>query len=143
MRTAVFAGSFRPFTIGHMDILRRGLQLFDRVIVVRGINRDKADLTNNFGQNLTGLISSIKGAELIEHDGLTAELAQRVGASALLRGVRSTADFEYERNLADANKARFGVETVLLTARPDLAWISSSTVRELASFGQDISDLLP
>ena len=74
---------------------------------------------------------------------LTGELAKRLGCAFILRGVRNTADFEYEMNMADTNRRLFGIETVLLPALPELAWISSSTARELERFGHDISELLP
>lgn len=141
-RTAIFAGSFRPFTIGHLDILRRGLTLFSHIIVVRGVNTSKAAAPCP-EQDLNAALSNIPGVEVVEWDGLTSDLARQRGVSTLLRGVRSVADFEYERSMADANRALFGLETVLLLASPQLAWVSSSLVRELFAFHHDISHLLP
>lgn len=141
-RTALFAGSFRPFTIGHLDILMRGLELFDRVVVAAGRNCNKA-ASDAISQDLPAIIARYPRASFIEWDGLTVDAARLTGARWLLRSARNSADFLYEQNLADINRRIAGIDTVILTARPELACISSSMVRELASFGRDISEYLP
>lgn len=144
MRKALYAGSFDPFTIGHLSVLRRGLQLFDHVTVMIGINSAKpaircsaAELKQHLGE-----IEGCERVDVIEWDGLTVDAAKEIGAKWLLRGVRTVADFEYERNLADINRRISGLETVLLMSEPELSMISSSVVRELKRFGRDVSDLI-
>lgn len=142
MKTALYAGSFNPFTIGHMSILRRGLELFDRVVVVVGINSEKqAEAAANV-EELQRKLSALPGVEVISWCGLTVDAAAEVGAKWLLRGVRSVADYEYERNLADINKAISGLDTVILFAEPELSMVSSSMVRELQRYGRDVSDFV-
>lgn len=146
-RVALFAGSFDPFTRGHLDILRRGLRLFDRVVVCVGFNASK---TPPGSCELLGRVDSIKRVvgcdervDVVSHGGLTVDAARRYGASALLRGVRSVSDFDYECRMADINRRLTGVDTVLLLADPQWASVSSSVVRELMSYGADVSQYLP
>ena len=144
-RVALFPGSFNPFTIGHLDILERGLAIFDRVIIVVGCNRNKpsADAENAL-EAIRRLTAGIPRADAMIWDGLTADAAKLTGARFLLRGARSAADFVYERNMADVNAMISpGLETVILPARPSLAPLSSSMVRELSSFGYDVTQFLP
>lgn len=143
-RTALFAGSFNPFTIGHKSIVDRTLSLCDRVVIGLGANPDKPD---------DSVDARIKAIERVYADdprvtverysGLTVDFARKCGADFMVRGVRSVADFEYERNLADVNLHISGIETLLLTALPELSYISSSMVRELASHGRDVTGYLP
>ncbi len=144
-KTAVFPGSFNPFTIGHKSIVERGLNIFDHIIIAIGHNGNKP-----MGDDLVKKIETIRkvfegndAVEVTAYHGLTAEYARSIGASAILRGVRNITDFEYERNLADVNKNVLGIETVFLFSLPEYSCISSSMVRELASFGQDVSSLVP
>lgn len=147
MRTAIFPGTFHPFTIGHRSIVIRALSMFDKVIIAFGHNEHKP-VTPDFERNVQRVRESFASPEFygrIEVDtyaGLTAEYARRHDACAILRGVRNIADFEYERNLADVNKMILGVETVFLLSLPEYSYISSSTVRELETNGHDISPLL-
>lgn len=118
-RVALFPGSFNPFTIGHLDILERGLAIFDRVIIVVGCNRNKpsADAENAL-EAIRRLTAGVPRADAMIWDGLTADAAKLTGARFLLRGARSAADFEYERNMADVNAMISpGLETVILPAR--------------------------
>lgn len=141
LRTALYAGTFNPFTIGHLSILRRGLELFDKVVVCVGVNCAKGPARPDI-EALREKLAAIGNAEVIEWDGLTVDAATATGARWLLRGVRSVADFEYERNLADINRRIAGIETVILFAEPELAAVSSSMVRELKRFGRDVDDLI-
>lgn len=142
MKIALYAGSFNPFTVGHMSILRRGLQLFDRVVVAVGVNAEKqAEAVANIDE-LKQKLSDMPGVDVILWSGLTVDAATQVGAKWLLRGVRSVADYEYERNLADINKAISGIDTVILFAEPELSMVSSSMVRELRRYGRDVSDFV-
>jgi pantetheine-phosphate adenylyltransferase len=145
-RTALFAGSFNPFTIGHASIVERGLQLFDRIVIGIGVNANKPDSQadgEKRAAHLRAVYANEPRVEVITYSTLTVDAAQSVGAKFLLRGVRSARDFEYERDLADVNRRLSGIETVLLYALPDLAVISSSLVRELQSYGKDVANLMP
>lgn len=142
--TAVFPGSFNPFTIGHKSIVDRALGIFDRVVVAVGHNIDKpGDDTARRIEAIRRAFSDNSRVEVTSYSGLTAEFVKRIEASAILRGVRNIADFEYERNLADVNKEILGVETVLMFSLPEYSYISSSMVRELVANGHDVSSLLP
>lgn len=145
MRTAIFPGSFNPFTIGHKSIVERGLKIFDRIIIAIGHNGNKPigdDIVKRI-ETIRKIFESNYAVEVATYPGLTAEYARSVGACAILRGVRNITDFEYERNLADVNKNILGIDTVFLLSLPQYACISSSMVRELEAFGHDVSDLLP
>lgn len=139
-------GSFNPFTIGHADVLERALAIFDSVVVAVGFNFSKpedAASAEKRANDIACLYSSDNRVEVVAWGGLTADLVRQTGAAAIVRGVRDVRDFEYERNLADANRALAGVETILLPCRPELGWVSSSLVRELRHFGKETESLLP
>lgn len=144
MRRALFPGSFDPFTIGHMSIVERGLTLFDEIVVGVGINADKlqAETGRQIGK-IAGLFVSEPRVKVIAYSGLTVDAAKANGCGFLLRGVRTSADFEYERTLSDINRNISGIETVLLYALPELASVSSSMVRDLQRHGYDVSRFLP
>lgn len=145
-RRAVFAGSFNPFTLGHLSVLRRGLELFDYVTVVIGINDSKSEAEADTARRVAEVEAAVGALErvgVMAWSGLTADAAKRCGARWLLRGVRSVADFEYERNMADVNRMISGLETVILFAEPELAAVSSSVVRELQHYGYDTARFLP
>lgn len=145
-RTALFAGTFAPFTIGHADIVRRGLCMFDSVIICLGVNAAKAGSeadARERAEAIARLYAAEPRVSVVTWAGLTADAARELGASVLLRGVRSVRDYEYERDMADANRALFGIDTVMIAAAPHLAHVSSSLVRELRAHGRDVSALLP
>ncbi len=141
----LFPGSFDPFTLGHADLVARALQLFDEVIIAVGINEQKAGWhsPDERLQTLSELYKEDSRVRVETYTGLTTDFARAVGAKAILRGVRTTGDFEYEQQMADINRRLTGIETVILFARPELAAISSSVVREFAHFGKDITPFLP
>ena len=145
MKTAIFPGSFDPFTIGHYDIVMRGLQLFDEIIIGIGRNANKQSYfpLDERIKTIQSVFAGEARVRVMVYEGLTINFAQAQNADCILRGVRSVQDFEYERNIADANKQLSGIETVLLYTQPEYAHISSSLVRELHSYGNDISTLLP
>lgn len=148
----LFAGSFNPFTIGHKDIVDRALQLCDQLIIAIGNHPDKhshPDIEARKAQ-----IEHIYAAEprvtVCAYEGLTVDLAASLGATALLRSIRTVKDMEYERDLADMNRQisvspqyPHGIDTVFLFARPELAAVSSSVVRELERYGKDTTPFLP
>lgn len=146
-RVALFAGSFNPFTRGHLDILRRGLELFDRVVVCVGFNVSKAIVSSGEINSRLVRIKDVVGddprVDVVAYSGLTVDAAKKFGAVALLRGIRSVGDFDYESRMADINRKLTGIDTVLLLAAPEWASVSSSVVRELESYGTDVSAFLP
>ena len=142
---ALFPGSFDPYTIGHYSIVERALPLFDKIVIAVGVNRNKQSLMSEEKrvEAIRSLYESNDKVEVISYDGLTVDAAKKYGARFLLRGVRQVADFEYERNLAEVNRNISWLETILLYTLPEYAHISSSIVRELASYGKDVANLLP
>lgn len=144
-RTIMMPGSFNPFTCGHKSIVDRVLPMCDNLIIAIGVNRDKGlnpDLENRL-ENIRSIFRDNDKVKVISYTGLTAELARELKVMFIIRGVRGTSDFETEQRLAEVNLRLFGVETLLMPALPELGWISSSTVRELESFGFDTSKLKP
>lgn len=144
-RIALFAGSFDPFTLGHENIVRRGLEIFDEVIVGIGINPDKHPMMSAEARKqwIKTVFADEPRVKVIAYEGYTVDAARENGARFLLRGVRTAADFEYEKNIASINRRLAGIETVLINTLPELEHISSSLVRERLAAGQDISDLVP
>lgn len=144
-RVAVFAGSFDPFTIGHYDIVTRYLPLFDRIVIGVGVNESKHYMfdTNERVARISDVFASEHRIEVKAYGDLTIDLAQREKAHYIIKGVRSVKDYEYELQQADINLRLGGIETLLLPARPELASISSSMVRELMHFGRDVTPFLP
>lgn len=144
MRTAIFPGTFNPFTVGHQSIVERGLTLFDRVIIAVGYNEQKgqdAGVHSNVAR-IRALYDSESRVTVEAYSGLTVDFARKTGACCILRGVRSTIDFEYEKTLADVNRRLNGIETVLLFTLPELACVSGSMVRELEHNGVDVTEYL-
>lgn len=145
---ALFAGSFDPFTIGHLSIVERSLPLVDRLVIVVGVNESKLHATpaSERINAINRAIAPLPGASRIEvtqWNGLTAELARRLGARYLIRGARTAADFDFEYTLAAVNRDVAGIETIIFPALPEHAAVSSSIVRELQHFGHDASKYLP
>ena len=138
-------GSFDPFTIGHLSIVRRALPLFDKLVIGVGVNERKTyqHTTEERIAAISRLFADEPAVEVRSYSGLTVDFAHSVEAGFIVKGVRSMKDFEYEREQADINREIGGVETVLLFAEPQLAHISSSMVRELTHFGKDPAPYLP
>lgn len=146
LKKALFAGSFNPFTLGHKSIVDRALSsIADKVVIAIGVNYNKPG-----AQDIEARLDDIRRIyadndriSVISYEGLTTDLATEIGASFLLRGVRSVKDFEYERDIAEVNRRLTGIETVLMFTEPELSHVSSSIVRELKSYGKDVSSYLP
>ena len=145
MKRAIFPGSFDPFTLGHYDILKRGLALFDEIVIGIGRNSTKKD-TFPIREREEAIRKIFKDEPRIKvaiYDCLTVDFAQEQQASFILRGIRCVEDFEYERNMAEANKQLANIETVILYTRREYAHISSTLVRDLYSYGKDMSAFVP
>lgn len=145
MNVVLFPGSFDPFTRGHQAIVERALPMFDKLVIAIGINRAKKGWmpVEERLDRLRKLYANEPRVEVVTYETLTMDLATQYEAKYILRGVRSVTDFEYERTIADANRRIAGLETIFLISDAETSHISSSLVRELASFGHDVSDLLP
>lgn len=140
----LFPGSFDPFTIGHANLVERGLKIADDIVIAIGIN-DSKQPRFTVAQRVEAIRSyyiSNPHVSVIEYSGLTVDAVRQTGAHAILRGVRSAMDYDMESNLACVNRAVDGVETLLLTAQADVQHISSSMIRELIRFGRDTEGLM-
>lgn len=145
-RICVYPGSFDPITTGHMDMIRRAAQLFDRVIVAVLRNPAKKGVfpVEERLDMIRACCRDLPQVSVDAFEGLTMTYAMQVGACAVIRGVRNAADFAAEQNLAQINRRLCTqVDTVLLLAEPEHCMVSSSAVRELASFGGSISGFVP
>ena len=145
MKIGVFTGSFDPFTIGHDDIVKRALPLFDQIVIGIGVNeRKQYRQTKEERVNAIAKVYANEPKIVVKaYSDLTVDFAKREKASYIIKGIRSIKDFEYEREQAEINRMIGGVETLLLYADPKLASISSSMVRELEHFGRNIDEFLP
>lgn len=145
MATAIFVGSFDPFTIGHQSVVNRALPLFDRLVIGVGVNERKQCMftAEQRVEAIHQLYAHDARVVVDSYSDLTISFAHRHQATFVVKGVRNVRDFEYEREQADINRRLSGLETVLLYSEPGLDSISSSMVRELAHFGQDVSAFIP
>jgi len=147
-RIAVFPGQFDPITNGHLDIIRRGVALFDNVIVAVGINPEKREmfsLTERV-EMISTLLKDIPGAQVSQFTGLTVDFVRQSNATAILRGLRDVSDVRYEFQLALANRAVGNIDTVFIMTGEQYALTSSSLIRQIVELGGDLrqlSNLLP
>lgn len=146
MKIALFPGSFDPITIAHVDILKRALPLFDKIVVGIGLNSSKQNFLSA-QKRLEILTDVFKGEEKVEiqtYEGLTIDFSKKINASYMLRGIRSAADFEYERAIAQINKTMMPeIETILLLSQPEYSAISSTIVRDILRNHGDVSRFVP
>ncbi|MEL1243168.1 pantetheine-phosphate adenylyltransferase [Flavobacterium sp. DGU11] len=145
MKIAVFPGSFDPITLGHYDIIKRGVSLFDKIIVAIGVNAEKKYMFS-LEERLQFIKESFKDepkVEVITYEGLTIDLCRKVGAEFILRGLRNPADFEFEKAIAHTNRQLSQIETVFLLTSISTSHISSSIVRDVLRNGGDYTILVP
>ncbi len=145
MKRAIFPGTFDPFTIGHFSVVKRALTFMDELVIGIGINEGKRTWfpTEKRVEMVRRLYENEPRVRVEAYEDLTIDFAQRMEAQFIVRGIRTVKDFEYEETIADINRQLSGIETILLFTEPELTSVSSSTVRELLSFGKDISHFIP
>jgi len=144
-RLAVFPGQFDPITNGHLDIIRRGVKLFDELVIGVGVNPDKREMfTLAERVDMIGeLLADVPGTRVLEYKGLTMDFVRGLHATTILRGIRDATDMRYEFQLALANRAVGGVETVFMMTSDQFALTSSSLIRQVVQLGGDLRSLKP
>lgn len=145
-RICLFPGTFDPITLGHVDIIKRALPLFDKIVIAIGINTTKSPMFSaeqrlNWIEEIFRAEDKISGAV---YEGLTVNFCKQIGARFILRGIRYVSDFEYEKTIADANRTMDpGIETIFLTGEPKYTSVASTIVRDILRNGGDASPFLP
>lgn len=145
-KVALFPGTFDPFTLGHLDIVNRGLTMFDEVVVAIGVNTGKKHLFSleQREQWVNDLFENEPRVRVASYEGLTAKFAEQIGAQFILRGLRTTQDFTYEKQIAYVNEDMSpSINSVFLMSQQTNATVSSTIVRDLIQFGGDYEKYLP
>lgn len=142
---AIFPGSFDPITNGHLDVIKRGIRLFDELIIAVGTSPVKNQLfePGERVEMITELVADMPGITVESFNGLTVEYAASRGVDVLLRGLRSLTDVQYEFQLAMTNRAVAGIDTVFVMTGEQYGFTSSTLIRQVASLGGDVSNLIP
>lgn len=145
MKRAVFPGSFDPITLGHLDIIKRSIPLFDEIIIGVGTNSEKKYMfpLNKRMAFIEETFTEMKNISVTQYEGLTIEFCKKVQADFIIRGLRNPADFEFEKAIAHTNRKLSGIETVFLLTAAKTSFISSSIVREIISNRGDYTQLVP
>jgi len=141
----LFPGTFDPITFGHLDVIRRAVKLFSQIIIGVGENPAKAALLDQQArvQTIRETVAEWSNVSVQPYAGLTVDFARQVGAVAIVRGLRNSADLHSEFQMAMSNRAAAGVETIFIMTAGEYAYISSSLVRQLARNGADVSAMVP
>ena len=145
VKRGVFPGQFDPITNGHLDVIRRGTGLFDELVIMVGVNPGKRELFS-LGERvemIEELLHEVPNTRVEQYTGLTADFVRRVGATAILRGIRDVSDLRYEFQLALANRFVGGIETVFIMTGDQYALTSSSLIRQVVALGGDLNTLAP
>ena len=145
-KIAIFPGTFDPFTVGHESIVNRAQVLFDKIYIAIGYNAQKDALFSLEDRKdfINQVFHGNPKIEVVHFEGLTIDFCKKLGANYILRGLRTSADFEYERAIAQVNKAMYdGIETVFLLTMPEHTPINSSIVRDILRHGGDASKFIP
>ena len=145
MRRAIFPGSFDPLTLGHFDIIERGVTLFDELIIAIGINADKKYMfpLKKRKQFIEEAFKNEPKIKVVTYEGLTVNFCKEIGADFILRGLRNPADFEFEKAIAHTNRKLSEIETVFLLTSSGKSYISSSIVRDVIRNNGDYTGLVP
>lgn len=145
MRRAIFPGSFDPLTLGHYDIIKRGITLFDELIIAIGINADKRYMfeLEERQRFIVEAFTDEPKIKVLTYEGLTVDFCKKVDASFILRGLRNPGDFEFEKAIAHTNRKLSEIETVFLLTSSGKSYISSSIVRDVIRNGGDYTGLVP
>ena len=145
-KTALFPGSFDPVTIGHVDIVNRSLSLFDNIVIGIGVNSSKKSMyaIEKRKEWLGKVFEDKEKISVQQYEGLTVDFCNEIGAKFILRGLRTSADFEFERAIAQMNRSMHGdIETVFILSSPGLSAVSSTIVREIIKNGGEASKFVP
>ncbi|MFO7978061.1 MAG: pantetheine-phosphate adenylyltransferase [Bacteroidales bacterium] len=145
-KIALFPGSFDPITKGHESIILRALPLFDKIIVAIGVNAEKQSLFSLDQRKkwISQVFAQYPAIEVMEYQGLTVDLCRKINAGYILRGLRTSADFEFERSIGQMNKKMLpGIETIFLLTTPEYTALNSSIVRDIIRNGGDASAFVP
>ena len=145
MRLAVFPGSFDPITLGHYDIILRGITLFDELVIAIGINYEKKYMFSIEGrkQFISEAFKNESKIKVMTYEGLTVDFCKKINAGFILRGLRNPGDFEFEKAIAHTNRKLSEIETVFLLTASGKSYISSSIVRDVIKNGGDYRGLVP
>ena len=145
MKKAVFPGSFDPITLGHVDLIYRGLEIFDEIVIAIGVNADKKQLFSleDKIQQIINTFVNEPRIKVASYKGLTIDFCKSVNSKYILRGLRNSSDFNYEQSIAQTNSSLSSIESVFLISSPQLTHISSTIVRDIIRNGGDYKSLVP
>jgi len=145
MRRAIFPGSFDPLTLGHYDIILRGITLFDELIIAIGVNSDKKYMfsLDDRKRFIKDAFANEPKIKVLTYEGLTVDFCKKINANFILRGLRNPGDFEFEKAIAHTNRKLSEIETVFLLTSSGKSYISSSIVRDVIKNGGDYTGLVP
>ena len=145
MKKAVFPGSFDPITLGHVDLIYRGLEIFDEIIIAIGVNADKKQLfpLEDKIQQINNTFRNEPRIKVASYKGLTIDFCKSVNSKYILRGLRNSSDFNYEQSIAQTNSSLSLIESVFLISSPQLAHISSTIVRDIIRNEGDYKNFVP
>ena len=145
MKKAVFPGSFDPITLGHVDLIYRGLEIFDEIVIAIGVNADKKQLFS-LEDKIRQIENTFKEEPRVKvesYKGMTIDFCKSVNSKYILRGLRNSSDFNYEQSIAQTNSSLSKIESIFLISSPQLAHISSTIVRDIIKNEGDYKSLVP
>lgn len=142
---AVFPGTFDPITNGHLDVIQRGMHIFDRLVIAVGQNPQKSSMfdQNERAEIIRRIVADMTNVSVETYTGLTVDFVRKTGADVILRGIRNSSDLQFEFQVALTNRVVAGVETVFIMTKPEFAFASSSLIKQMAQMGGDVSALVP